>query len=446
MGIAREHRDRRHARRRRHADDAGQQHRAARAHRRRPAEDHRRRHGQGPVGRRRSSGRSTRKCRTTTTRACACPTTSRCSSPTTTGATSAACRRAADRSAHGGFGIYYHFDYVGGPRNYKWLNTNPIARVWEQMHLSYEMGRESDLDRERRRPQADGVPDLSSSSTTRGIRARWPAERLPEYTRRWAAQQFGAAHAAEIADLTTHVPQVHRPPQAGAARHRRRTASTNYREAERVVADYTALARRAPSVMSTRCRASTQDAYYQLVLHPIQAAANLNELYVTVARRIACTRCRVARRRTISPTRARQLFEQRRRDLAVLQHAARRRQVESHDGPDAHRLHVLAGAAAQHDAAGRRDPGAAAADMGVAIVERIVRHSRTGRRRWRPPPGRAGGASSALPTFDTYPAAEHSHRRLQPRADVVRRSRRRPAQPWVIVCAAARHGRQGDSA
>ncbi len=28
-------------------------------------------------------------------------------------------------SARGGAGIYYHFDYVGGPRNYKWINTNP---------------------------------------------------------------------------------------------------------------------------------------------------------------------------------------------------------------------------------------------------------------------------------------------------------------------------------
>ena len=31
----------------------------------------------------------------------------------------------------GGYGIYYHFDYVGGPRNYKWLNTTQIERVWE---------------------------------------------------------------------------------------------------------------------------------------------------------------------------------------------------------------------------------------------------------------------------------------------------------------------------
>jgi hypothetical protein len=44
-----------------------------------------------------------------------------------------------EKPRKGGYGIYYHFDYVGGPRNYKWLNTNPIPRVWEQMHLLMNM-------------------------------------------------------------------------------------------------------------------------------------------------------------------------------------------------------------------------------------------------------------------------------------------------------------------
>ena len=42
-----------------------------------------------------------------------------------------------DPPRKGGYGIYYHFDYVGGPRNYKWINTNAIERVWEQMHLDW---------------------------------------------------------------------------------------------------------------------------------------------------------------------------------------------------------------------------------------------------------------------------------------------------------------------
>ena len=47
---------------------------------------------------------------------------------------------AEERKRSGGAGIYYHFDYVGGPRSYKWLNTNPIPKVQEQMNLALEYG------------------------------------------------------------------------------------------------------------------------------------------------------------------------------------------------------------------------------------------------------------------------------------------------------------------
>src|SRR5438045_8932173 len=45
-----------------------------------------------------------------------------------------------DRARPGGYGVYYHFDYVGGPRNYKWINTNQIGKVWQQMDLAYNSG------------------------------------------------------------------------------------------------------------------------------------------------------------------------------------------------------------------------------------------------------------------------------------------------------------------
>src|SRR6185295_19187290 len=99
-------------------------------------------------------------------------------------------------------GIYYHFDYVGGPRNYKWLNTSPIARVWEQMHLSYSYGA--------KRIWIVNVGDLKPMEFPilffldyAWNPSRWPADRLPEYTRRWAAQQFGESQAAAIADMLT---------------------------------------------------------------------------------------------------------------------------------------------------------------------------------------------------------------------------------------------------
>ncbi len=47
---------------------------------------------------------------------------------------------AEERNRPGGAGIYYHFDYVGGPRNYKWLNTNYLPKIWEQMNLALNYG------------------------------------------------------------------------------------------------------------------------------------------------------------------------------------------------------------------------------------------------------------------------------------------------------------------
>jgi hypothetical protein len=47
---------------------------------------------------------------------------------------------AKENQRRGGSGMYYHFDYVGSPRNYKWINTIQNTKTWEQMHLAYERG------------------------------------------------------------------------------------------------------------------------------------------------------------------------------------------------------------------------------------------------------------------------------------------------------------------
>ena len=45
-----------------------------------------------------------------------------------------------DLDHKGGYGMYYHFDFVGGPVSYRWLNVTQIERVWEQMNLAYDWG------------------------------------------------------------------------------------------------------------------------------------------------------------------------------------------------------------------------------------------------------------------------------------------------------------------
>lgn len=186
-----------------------------------------------------------------------------------------------ERNRPGGFGVYYHFDYVGGPRNYKWLNTNPIARVWEQMHLANQYGAN--------RIWIVNVGDLKPMEFPIQffLDYAWnpsalPAEKLQDYTIKWARQQFGADNSAVIADMVTtylkyngrRKPELLEPDTY---------SLTNFGEAETVVADYNALLQRA-TALSLKLAPQYKDAFYQLVLHPIQASANVNELYVTVGR------------------------------------------------------------------------------------------------------------------------------------------------------------------
>ncbi|GAB4029145.1 glycosyl hydrolase 115 family protein [Spirosoma gilvum] len=181
----------------------------------------------------------------------------------------------------GGYGIYYHFDYVGGPRNYKWLNTSPIARTWEQMHLAYGHG----VDRIWIVNVGDIKPmefPIEFFLDYAWAPDRWPAERLDAYASLWAERQFGQKHARAIGRILQKYTSYNsrRKPELLSPD----TYSLNhYREAETVVNEYNALLREAEQIYSD-LPAAYHDAYYQLVLHPVRACANLNELYVTVAK------------------------------------------------------------------------------------------------------------------------------------------------------------------
>jgi hypothetical protein len=181
----------------------------------------------------------------------------------------------------GGYGIYYHCDFVGGPRNYKWLNTNQIERVWEQMHLAYEYGAD--------RIWILNVGDLKPMEFPIEffLDYAWNPEKisaqdLPEYTRQWAEEQFGAEHAKEIAEILntyTKFNSRRKPEMLSPETY----SLVNYREAETVVAEYNALADKAQRIYDL-LPANCKDAFYQLVLHQPVACANLNDLYVTVGK------------------------------------------------------------------------------------------------------------------------------------------------------------------
>jgi len=181
----------------------------------------------------------------------------------------------------GGYGIYYHFDYVGGPRNYKWVNTNPIQKIWEQMQLAYQ--------HDANQIWIVNVGDLKPMEFPIEffLDYAWapdaiPAEKLLAYTQKWAGKQFGTAYATVIAGFVDNYLKY-----AGRIKPELLNANTyslvNYNEFDKVTADFIKLKQQANAVY-LQLNANQKDAYYQLVFHPIEAVANLYEMYLAVAK------------------------------------------------------------------------------------------------------------------------------------------------------------------
>lgn len=181
----------------------------------------------------------------------------------------------------GGYGIYYHFDYVGGPRNYKWINTNQIERIWEQMDLAYQYGVD--------KIWIVNVGDIKPMEFPIEffLDMAWNPEKfnagnLDQYYVNWAKENFGDQNTndiAEILKLYTKYNSRRKPELLDSKTY----SITNYNEAEKVVEDYKKLVQKANSI-NKKLHPEYKDAFYQLVLFPVLASSNLNEMYVAAAK------------------------------------------------------------------------------------------------------------------------------------------------------------------
>ncbi|MEN9570198.1 MAG: hypothetical protein RL172_1429 [Bacteroidota bacterium] len=180
----------------------------------------------------------------------------------------------------GGYGIYYHFDYVGGPRNYKWINTNAIPRVWEQMHLAYE--------HRVKQIWIVNVGDIKPMEYPISffLDYAWNPEKigpanLQQYAQQWSAAQFGKQYAKDIAAIITQYSKYNsrrKPELLDEATY----SLDNFNEWQNVVTQYNLLLQKATQI-NNRMLPAYKNAFYQLVLHPVHACANLNELYLYTA-------------------------------------------------------------------------------------------------------------------------------------------------------------------
>ena len=186
---------------------------------------------------------------------------------------------AEERKRPGGWGMYYHVDYVGAPRNSKWLNVTPIQNMWEQLQLTYDYGVDKlwilnvgDL-----KPMEYPITlflDMAWNPK------RYTADNLLEHPRGFCARQFGeeqADEAARILNLYSKYNGRVTPEMLDC-----HTYNIETGEWKQVADEYRKLEADALRQYLSLPQ-EYHDAYKQLILFPVQAMANLYEMYYAQA-------------------------------------------------------------------------------------------------------------------------------------------------------------------
>ncbi|RYP30523.1 hypothetical protein DL767_006200 [Monosporascus sp. MG133] len=186
-----------------------------------------------------------------------------------------------EKSRSGGAGVYYHFDYVGGPRSYKWINTIQLERTAEQMHLAYEHGADriwivnvGDL-----KPLE--IPLTHFLDMAYDIN-KWSLDNVSDWTRAWAAREFGSEFAADITDIMTRYGMY-------AARRKFELvephvySTINYNEGDAVLEQWAALADDAQAVYD-ELDDDYKPAFFEMILHPILGGQILHKVHINSQR------------------------------------------------------------------------------------------------------------------------------------------------------------------
>jgi hypothetical protein len=181
----------------------------------------------------------------------------------------------------GGAGLYMHFDYVGDPRNYKWINTVQLTKTAEQMHMGYARGVDRIWIVNVGDMKALEIPinhffDMAYDAK------RWGVDSTFEWAQAYAAREFGPAHAAEIADVMM---------KYGMYAGRRRFelvephiySVINYNEADAILQQWAELAAQAQAIHD-KLPAESQPTFFQTVLHPALAGEIVHKIYIGGAR------------------------------------------------------------------------------------------------------------------------------------------------------------------
>lgn len=186
---------------------------------------------------------------------------------------------AKERKHKGGWGLYYHVDYVGAPRNSKMHNVTPVQNPWEQLTLAYENG----IDRLWILNVGDLKPmeyPISQFMDMAWNPRKYDVNNITRHTRDWCAQQFGESQADEAARILNLICKYNG--RCTPEMLNKNTYSLENGEWQEVVNQYLQLEADALRQYNS-LPASYHDAYRQIILFPIELMSNLHQMYFAQA-------------------------------------------------------------------------------------------------------------------------------------------------------------------
>ncbi|KAI1094135.1 glycoside hydrolase family 115 protein [Rostrohypoxylon terebratum] len=181
----------------------------------------------------------------------------------------------------GGAGVYYHFDYVGDTRNYKWINTIQLEKTAEQMQLAYAHGADriwivnvGDL-----KPLE--IPLTHFLDMAYDIN-QWGVDDVGNWTLTWATREFGSEYASSITEIMTRFGMF-------AARRKFELvepyvySTINYNEGDAVLGQWQGLAQDAQAIYD-QLNETHQPAFFEMVLHPILGGQIIHQVHIGAER------------------------------------------------------------------------------------------------------------------------------------------------------------------
>ncbi len=186
---------------------------------------------------------------------------------------------AQERKHKGGWGLYYHVDYVGAPRNSKMLNVTPVQNPWEQLTLAYENG----IDRLWILNVGDLKPmeyPISQFMDMAWNPRKYDVNSITRHTRDWCAQQFGESQADEAARILNLICKYNG--RCTPEMLNKNTYNLENGEWQEVVNQYLKIEADALRQYNS-LPAAYHDSYRQIILFPIELMSNLHQMYFAQA-------------------------------------------------------------------------------------------------------------------------------------------------------------------